>query len=196
MDDQTKPQKATEEAAPTAERMEFTVPDEAFETAVYSSPTTPAKSTKAHNSSAWIQGPGAIDLLVEASKDLLEVAGLRGKKVSQVPFVKLVILESIKTILVIPMMKKDTQTIEVTWRKGHAHLNASDDLLNTNLQVASGKRERFQVHVVPKTKVGPALAIDMNAKVDVRNIRRRSAAAKGKGKQGESSGADLDLDEG
>lgn len=204
MDDQTKPRKAAQAAAPaidpvprvTPSTHEFVVPDDAFNTAIYSNPNTPAKSVNAHNSSAWIQGPGAIQLLVEASKDLLQVAGLREKKVKQVRFVKLVILEAIKTILVIPAFKKDTHTLEVTWKKGQASFNASDDLINADLQVESGRRERFQVHVVPTTKVGPALAIDMNAIVDVRNVTKRSSAAKGKGKQGETpDDDDLDLDE-
>lgn len=183
----------TASVVPTVQPDEFTIPDEAYADMIVSDPTAHAKSTTAHHSSAWGRGPGAFQLLVEATNDLLDVSALRGKRLSKIEYVRLHILTSIKTVLVVPSTKKDPAALEVAWRKGQAFFNASDDLIRAGIAIESGRKERYRVHVLKESKVGPALAIDMKAIVDVKNF---STKKKGKGKNETSDDEDdIDLDE-
>lgn len=152
----------------------FSIPDEAFEDAVVADRTARrTKRGKAHHSSAWITGPGSVLLLVEAARDLVEIAAARGEPQNRVEYVKLAFLPSIRSLVIWPAHERDPERDEVTWRDGTASLVASDVLIRAHHQVESGKAVRFPVYQVPESKYGPVLAIEMRVELQVKNLAKR-----------------------
>lgn len=161
------------------EGTEFSLPDDAFADAVAHDPTVHHKPKTAHHSCAWVQGPGAVTLLAEARRDLLQVSALRQEPATEIAFVRVLALPSAKTLLVWPTTEKNG-AIEVTWEDGTAHFVASSTLISARMPVESGTRDRYNVHVVKTSKVGPALAIDMRYDLETKLLSKRKPAAKGK----------------
>jgi hypothetical protein len=187
MEDQTKPKKTAPDPkaaaapsvqptpaprpAPLPEPNTFSLDDSAFEGAVGNDKTAHYRPTTAHLSSSWVRGPGAVTLLVEAGHDLNHVSALRGAPVSQVEFVRVLALPAVKSLLIWPTTEEDLNKIPVTWRNGQAHFNASAVLIRAKIPVESGRKKRFEVHVLKDSKVGPALAIDMRYSLDLRIMK-------------------------
>lgn len=188
-----KPAFAPANAAP--EPTDELMSDAAYEGAVENDKAAHYRPSYSHISSAWVQSPGAITLLAEASHDLNTVAALRSTPATRVAFVRALALPAIKTLLIWPTDEKDPQKIEVSWRGGHASFSASEVLIRAKIPVESRRRKRFEVRIAKETKVGPALAIDMRYLVDLRVTQKGKSTAKGKGKQGEHSKEELNLDE-
>lgn len=180
MEDKSQVSAPVSDVAPATE---FTVSDEAFKDAVATDPTLRLKAKNAHYSSAWIKGPGAVTLLVEAGHDLCEVSELRGEPATEIPFVRILVLPSVKTILVWPTHETDLQKVEVTWKDGVAKFLASDELRAAKIPVESGKKVRYNVHVLKQSKVGPALAIDMRDELETKILPKRKSYSRAKRKK-------------
>lgn len=163
-----------------APAIEFTLSDEAFNDAVATNHALHLKAKNAHYSSGWIKGPGAVTLLVEAGRDLCQVSELRGEPATEIPFVRILVLPGAKTILVWPTHEKDLQKVEVTWKQGVAKFLASDELRAAQIPVESGKKVRYNVHVVTQSKVGPVLAIDMSHELETKLLPKRKSYRKAK----------------
>lgn len=156
------------------EPVRFSIPDEAFEDAVVADRgARPAKRGKALHSCAWITGPGSVQLLVEAGRDLIDIATARGQPQNRVNYVNFTFLPSIRSLVIWPTHEKDLQREEVTWRDGTASFVASEILLKAHYQVDSGKAIRFPVHQVLQSKYGPVLAINMGIKLQVKDLAKR-----------------------
>lgn len=163
--------------------VEFTLSDEAFNDAVGTDPNLHLKAKNAHYSSAWIKGPGAVTLLVEAARDLCQVSEMRGEPATEIPFVRILVLPSTRTLLVWPTDDKDLQRIEVTWKEGVAKFLASDELRAAKIPVESGKKVRYNVHVLKQSKVGPALAIDMRVELETKLLPKKKSYSRAKSKK-------------
>jgi hypothetical protein len=171
---------------------EFSIPDEAFAGAVEYDPNVHHKPTTAHYSSAWILGPGTVTLLTEAVRDLLKVSALRGEPATEIAFVRLLALRSVKTLLVWPSNDTDLKAVEVTLDEGTARFVATQVLRSAKIPVESGKRIRYQVHVLKTSKVGPALAIDMRNELDVKVLPKRKSSGKGKSRKVEQPAPEVE----
>lgn len=157
----------------------YSIPDEAFDDAIMANRAgRRPKRGKAHESSAWITGPGSVLLLVEAARDLIEISAARGEPRNRVNYVRFAVLPSIKALVVWPTGDKDPQGEEVTWRDGTAAFLASDLLLDAKLQVESGKSIRFPVRQVSQSKYGPILSIDMRHQLQVKDLAARKRRRK------------------
>lgn len=210
MDDQTKPQKPPKAAETVAPALHTTPPapkpapvevdplldDSAYEGSVENDKSAHYRAPQAHTSSSWIQGPGATQLLAEASHSLTQVAVLRDGT-EKVEFIRALALPAVKTVLIWPTNEEDLQKIPVAWRDGRASFNLSEVLIRAKMQVETNRRHKYSVRLAKETKVGPALAIEMRFLEDLRIVQRGGSkeTAKANGKQGETSDADIDLDE-
>jgi hypothetical protein len=162
------------------EPSEFNIPDDAFDGAVANDPTVHHKAKNAHYSSAWVKGPGSVTLLAEGARDLRQVSELRGEPVTEIAFVRLLVLPSAKTLLVWPSHEKDPLAVQVKWQDGVAKFVASTALRSAKIPVTSGQRNRYTLHVLKESKVGPALAIDMRYELETRILPKPKAKAKAK----------------
>jgi hypothetical protein len=158
----------------------YSLPDEAFEGAVAHDPTAHLKAKNAHYSSAWIKGPGAVELLAEAGRDLFMVSALRGAIVTEIAFVHLLALPAVRALLLWPSNEKDLEAVQVVWRDGAAFFTASSVLRAAKIPVESGHRNRYQVQVTQSAKSGHALMVDMRYELESKVLPKRNRRAKAK----------------
>lgn len=122
---------------------------------------------RAHNAkrpSAWVQGPGVTEVLVEAGKYLRWAAERAGTPMSQIKAVVVKALPLRNQVLVVPAPEGAPGSIRTRNDSGALVFNISDILRDAKMQVAPGVRHLFPVKKVAKSPIGPGIAINMGAK--------------------------------
>jgi alkanesulfonate monooxygenase SsuD/methylene tetrahydromethanopterin reductase-like flavin-dependent oxidoreductase (luciferase family) len=166
--------------APTSEAIEtFTLSDEELTDEVEYNPFERRKPKGAHHPSAWIQGPGMVELLAEASRLLITATELKGQLDEQLAFVRVTALRKKRCLVVAPTTEADLKKVPVRWRESKAHFLASAVLLAAGFPVETGYKKRFEVHLIKTSKKGPILVIDLRRDLDVTVLPKRKRKPKG-----------------
>lgn len=156
----------------------FALSDAEFEGEVEYDPYKHRKARGAHYPSGWVQGPGAVELLVEAARLLVEATELRGHLNEQLTHVHVTALRAKRCLVVAPSSEQNLRAVEVTWKKGVASFNASKVLVEAGFPVDTGYRKRYKVHLLQTSKKGPVLIIDMRQPVAVKVLPKRKRKAR------------------
>jgi hypothetical protein len=124
--------------------------------------------------SAWIQGPGGVELLVEGEKLLKGAARAAGKPMSEIEAVVVKAVPLHQMVLLAPAVLGAPGAIE-TRQEGHGALlfTISDILREAKMQVTSGYRELYPVKKVTKSPIGPAIGISMAKPLETRKVERK-----------------------
>jgi hypothetical protein len=157
------------------ESLELTEAD--FEGAVGHDEKRVLKRSNAKLPSAWILGPGQVELLVEGCKLLKGAATAAGTPMAEVKAVIVKALPKSGLVLVAPAKEGAAQSIE-TRQEGHGsiHFTISAILLEAGMQIATGYRELFPVKKVVKSPIGPAIAISVAKALQSKRIERKKKA--------------------
>jgi hypothetical protein len=125
--------------------------------------------------SAWVQGPGQVEVLVEGCKLIRSAAKAAGKPMTEIEAVIVKALPKVNMVVVAGAKKGAPGSIE-TWDSGPGAVSftISDILREAGMAVPSGLRQRFPVKRAPKSPIGPAIAIDLGAKpLELRQVETK-----------------------
>lgn len=132
----------------------------------------PAQNAK--SPCAWGQGPGQIEVLVEAVKLAKWAAKKAGTPMSQIDAVIAKALPEVNMVLVKPAEKGTEGAIETRIENGALNFNISDILRAAKMEIASGHRYLFPVKKVAQSPIGPAIAINLGAKpLDAKRVETK-----------------------
>jgi hypothetical protein len=136
---------------------------EDFEDAIGHDADRVLRRSNARQPSAWIEGPGAVELLVEGYRLLLGASAAAGLNQKEIKWVVPKLLPKAGLLLVAPVREGAPGAIEAK-RQGHGPLefNVSAILRVAEMEVVSGYRELFAVEKVATSPIGPAIAIKLN----------------------------------
>lgn len=147
---------------------------EDFEDAIGHEADRVVRRKNAKPSSAWIEGPGSVELLVEALKLLLGASAAAGLNQKEIHWVIPKALPKKGLLLVAPAKEGMDGAIKAS-RDGHGPLrfNVSDELRLGEMEVVSGYRELFAVEKVATSPIGPAIAIKMGKAIESRKVTEK-----------------------
>lgn len=160
---------AAEAAWASRAGLEYTADD--FEGAIGHEPSRVIRRTNARLPSAWIIGPGAVQLLVEGLKLLLGASAAASLHQKQIHWVLPKLLPKRQVLLVAPAREGEPGVIEAR-RSGHGPLefNVSEMLRLAEMEVRTGYRECFAVEKVATSPIGPAIAIKLGKALESRRM--------------------------
>lgn len=122
------------------------------------------KAQNAKPPTAWAQGPGQFELLVESVKLAKWAARAAGTPMSQVEWVVAKALPDANLVVVAPALEGTRGAVEARVHNRALHFNISDLLRAAKMEIPSGYRHLFPVRKVLKSPIGPAIAINLGAK--------------------------------
>jgi hypothetical protein len=152
-----------------ASRTGLDITAEDFEDAIGHDADRILRASNAKLPSAWIEGPGAVQLLVEAVKLLLGASAAAKLNQKEVHWVVPKVLPKLKLLLVAPAREGTPGAIEARREgKGPLMFNVSEMLRLAEMEVVSGYRDLFAVEKVATSPIGPAIGIKMGKALDSR----------------------------
>jgi hypothetical protein len=162
-----KPVTGAEAAWESRTGLDYTAED--FEDAVGHDAERVVRRTNARLPSAWIIGPGSVQLLVEGLKLLLGASSAAKLNQKEIHWVVPKVLPKHKVLLVAPA-KEGTPGAVPAKREGHGPLEftVSEMLRLAEMEVVSGYRELFAVEKVATSPIGPAIAIKLGKALESR----------------------------
>lgn len=122
----------------------------------------PAQNAKVP--SAWGQGPGQFELLVEGVKLAKWAARKAGTPMSHIEAVIAMALPEVNMVVVRPAIKGTEGAIETRIDGSSVLFTLSDMLRAAKMEIGSGHRYLFPVKKVAQSPIGPAIAINLGAK--------------------------------
>jgi hypothetical protein len=127
--------------------------------------------------SAWVEGPGLVEILIEGIKLLQGASKAAGIPMKEIKAVIVQALPKVETVLIAPAKEGAPGAIS-TRRDGHGPLKItiSDELRLADMEVVSGFKELFPVKKVPMSPIGPAIGIVLSKAL----VTRSTAPAKKK----------------
>jgi hypothetical protein len=136
------------------------------------------KRSNARLPSAWIKGPGGVEILTEGLKLLRGAAKAAGTPVTEVKAVIVQALPKLEMVLVAPTKEGAPGSIP-TRRTGHGPLQftISEILLAAGMEITSGYRELFPVKKVSDSPIGPAIGIVLRKPLMTRKVGKKKAEA-------------------
>jgi hypothetical protein len=148
--------------------------DEDLASAVGYDETRTLPSVNAKLPSAWIKGPGSVECLVEAVNLLKGAARAAGTPMSEIEAVIVKALPLRQMVLVAPVAKGTSGSIE-TRHEGHGSIffNISDILRDAKMQVSSGYKELYPVKKITKSPIGPAVCIYTAKSLETKKIETK-----------------------
>jgi hypothetical protein len=145
-----------------------------FEGAVGHDPNRVLKKKNALPPSAWVEGPGAVEVLIEGLKLLRGAAKAAGTPIKEIKAVIVKALPKRDLILVAPALEGTAGAIP-TRREGRGPLKftISDILREAEMEITSGYRELYRVEKVSVSPIGPAIAIETAVSMATRRVKKR-----------------------
>lgn len=119
--------------------------------------------------SAWRHAPAILQLLKAAANDLGRIATMRGSAGS-VRAVRAAVTKDHRFLFIHSTVANDPEAIKVRRYGGRLWINLIS-LFGPSDHLAVGVKERFDVHLVERSPVGPALMIDLTSPVEVKESR-------------------------
>ncbi|HLO02018.1 MAG TPA: hypothetical protein VK191_02795 [Symbiobacteriaceae bacterium] len=148
--------------------------DADFASAVGHEETRILKAQNAKQASAWGQGPGQMELLVEGVKLAKWAAKKAGTPMSQIDWLIAKALPEANLVVVAPALEGAKGAIEARTRNGALHFNISDILRAAKMEISSGYRHLYPVKRVAESPIGPAIAINLGAKpLDTKRVETK-----------------------
>lgn len=152
----------------------LTLSEADFEGAVGHDENRILRHSSARLPSAWVQGPGQVELLVEGVKLAQWAATVAGTPMSQIEAVIAKALPKVNMVVVAPAKAGAAGSIETRQEDGAIHFTISDLLRAAGMAIASGSRALYPVKKVTKSPIGPAIAINLGAKpLAARKLERK-----------------------
>lgn len=150
-----------------------------FKGAVGHEETRVLKAKNAKPPSAWGQGPGQFEVLVEGVKLAKWAAKKAGTPMSQIDWVIAKALPEVNMVVVAPADAETEGAIEARSENSALIFNISDILRTAKMEIASGHRYLFPVKKVAQSPIGPAIAINLGAKpLDAKKVETKKKRKK------------------
>ncbi|HLO02589.1 MAG TPA: hypothetical protein VK191_05740 [Symbiobacteriaceae bacterium] len=144
---------------------------EDFEDAIGHDADRVLRAKNAKTASAWVQGPGAVEVLIEAYKLLLGASAAAGLNQKAIHWVIPKALPKAGLLLVAPAKEGMPGAIEATRiKRGPLEFNVSEILRLAEMEVASGYRDLYTVEKVATSPIGPAIAIKLKKPLESRRV--------------------------
>lgn len=129
------------------------------------------KNTNAKSPCAWVQGPGAVSALVEATRLMKGAARAAGTPMKEIRAVIVKALPERDVVLVAPAKPGTPGAIEVRREgRGPLQFTISEILRDAQMEVTSGYKDLYPVRKVKSSPIGPCIAIDMVKAIETRKV--------------------------
>jgi hypothetical protein len=123
--------------------------------------------------SAWIEGPGSVELLIEGYKLLLGASAAAKLNQKEIHWVIPKVLPKAGLLLVAPAKEGMPGAIPAKRNgRGPLEFNVSEMLRLVEMEVASGYRDLYAVEKVATSPIGPAIALKLSKALESRQTKK------------------------
>lgn len=155
--------------------------DADFEDAIGHDADRDIRAWNAKTPCSWIEGPGAVELLIQAYKLLLGASAAAGYNQKEIHWVIPKVLPASGLLLVAPGKEGMKDAIPAKKiGKGPLTFNVSEELRLAEMEVVSGYRELYAVEKVASSPIGPAIAIKLSKPLESREVSEKKKKEDGK----------------
>lgn len=152
---------------------------EDFEDAIGHDADRVLRAKNAKTASAWIEGPGSVDLLIEGYKLLLGASAAAKLNQKEIHWVVPKVLPKRGMLLVAPAKEETPGAIPAKRvGKGPLSFNVSEMLRLAEMEVVSGYMELYPVEKVATSPIGPAIAIKLGKPLESKVVDKKKEEQK------------------